>query len=382
MKKLISILLAGLLLIGVLVIPAAAADDEAAAISYADAEYGSLLYTVDFRGDDVFKPVDRQGMKSAQDKDLNPTIMSYTPSEDGKTLTIKGNGGDQNQENFWGGAIAGLEANGSTVYSMVYQIKNNCNSGDSSVGIGGWSINDTTNKFYNNYSNHNTGDTVNQKTALSYGGQKSTSYKFINQNEETRVDYALTDDGFMTMMVVYDGTDYSFKSYVLASFMGSGNMEEDWIPLQTYDMGEAVIWGNDVFGFYTYAFYAQIETVVRDVKVYKGTPYASPEDEPTIPVVTVPETEPVTEPTTEPVTEPTTEPTTEPVTEPTTEPVTEPTTEPVTEPTTEPAVTTPATTEPANTDKPAGGGCGGFTAVATFIALICGAGAAIVIKKK
>ena len=103
---------------------------------------------------------------------------------------------------------------------------------------------------------------------------------------------------------------------------------------------------------------------------------------------TPPETEYVPETTETPETEPAPE--TDPIdtpaaTEPTDTPAaTDPAedTPAATTPTDTPAVTTPAVTEPANTDKPAGGGCGGFTAVATFIALICGAGAAIVIKKK
>ena len=93
---------------------------------------------------------------------------------------------------------------------------------------------------------------------------------------------------------------------------------------------------------------------------------------PVVPGTTVPDT-------TDPVVPGTTEPgTTDPVVPGTTEPGT---TDPVV-----PGTTTPdgdTTTAPAG-DKPAEGcaGCGGFSIAATFLALICAAGAALVIKKK
>ena len=88
----------------------------------------------------------------------------------------------------------------------------------------------------------------------------------------------------------------------------------------------------------------------------------------------VPETTPVPEtsavPETTPAPETTEAPTTDPVP---TGPIT-------TVPTTAPATDAPTTDAPTSENK--GGGCGGFTVAASFLAVICAAGAAIVIKKK
>ncbi|MBQ8388340.1 MAG: hypothetical protein IJX46_05405, partial [Clostridia bacterium] len=278
MKKVLAFLIASVLLIAAFAIPTAAVDISPVT-KYEDAKSGDLLYTVNFNGDDVFKPTTRQELKSAEDKDLNPTIMTYTPSEDGKSLHIKGNGGSTNQENFWGGVIEGLDANANTVYAMVYQVKNDTPSGDSSLGIGGWIIDPNTNKFYNNYSNANAcgaqgkADNI-QKSALSYGGQKVKSYMYFGASETP---YALTEDGFMTFMVIYDGRDWTMKAYVLTENMGDGGMAEDWTLIQEGDMDNAGIETTETFGFFNYAFYAAIDAVVRDVKIYKGAPYSVPE---------------------------------------------------------------------------------------------------------
>ena len=381
MKKVLAFLIASVLLIATFAIPTAAVDISPVT-KYEDAKSGDLLYTVNFNGDDVFKPTTRQDLLSAENKPLNPTIMTYTPSEDGKSLHIKGIDGSANQENFWGGVIEGLDVNTSTVYAMVYQVKNDTPSGDSSLGFGGWIIDPETNKFYNNYSNANAcgaqgkADNI-QKSALSYGGQKlKAGYMYFGASETP---YAVTEDGFMTFMVIYDGRDWTMKSYVLTENMGNGGMAEDWTLLQEGEMSNAGVEPNEKFGFFNYAFYAAIDAVVRDVKIYKGAPYSVPEIDNT--TTAAPETSAVPETTPAPETSATPE--TTPAPETSAVPETTPSTPTTNAPTEAPNTTAkPDTTTAPSTNENKGGGCGGFTVAASFLAIVCAAGAAIVIKKK
>ena len=94
---------------------------------------------------------------------------------------------------------------------------------------------------------------------------------------------------------------------------------------------------------------------LSDVELYKGLVISNP-------VVPVYETTQPSETTVTP------EITTAPVTEPVTQPVTEPTTEPV--------------TQPVTTQAPEKKSCGKSGTITQFVALICGAAAVIIIKKK
>ena len=153
-------------------------------------------------------------------------------------------------------------------------------------------------------------------------------------------------------------------------FFNTGKMEGDFIVPEVdglkFFLGTGVV-GDDF-----------VITGINDLADEGGETTTEPPV--TNPPVTVPGSDtnaPTTD--TDPIDPPTTD--TDPIDPPTSDTTGD--TDPVGTPgDTTPDASTPADTKPADTEKPAGGGCGGFTVVATFLALICGAGAALVIKKK
>lgn len=242
----------------------------------------TLVYTVDFRGDATFSPV---ALGTAGDN------FDFTPSADGSALTIKGKEtGTDKTRNFWGGTFAGLTADTTTIYTMVYAVKANGNAGkNNSVGIGGWIVDgkvelykDSSNKdnidFYNNYSNHNEVDknasAEERRAALSLGCAKIGDYKMFN----TLAAYEEDAEGFVTMKVVYDGYNRTFVSYILSDNK-TGENDEDWIKIEEQSMTMNL--APDAFGFMIYAHYNCIDTTIKNVRVYKQVVEADEVEMPT-----------------------------------------------------------------------------------------------------
>ena len=251
---------------------------------YDEAEAGELLYTVNFNGDAAFIP----GSTGANDKGH----MDYTVVENGAGVHIKAKATAQDsQASLWGGLIKDLEVTNETIYSMVYKAKaEGNNSKNNSVGVGGLAVSEaafaSTSGIYNVYANHNTTNSTgaadaDQRTALSNGTGKVGSYVMVN----TKDDIAVDTDGYVTALVVYDGTTKTFANYYLKAGATDLTDEDSWIKFDEQSM-TAALNGTDAnyMCFWTYTFYKCIDTTIKNVQFYKETLW---ETTPAVPAGTV-----------------------------------------------------------------------------------------------
>ena len=275
MKKIISIILTVVMLSAVVMtVPFSAFAATSPVKSYDSAKPGELLYTVDFRGNDGAITLGRTNADTAQ--------MDYEVSADGSSVRIyPKSGAIDRQANLWGGLIEDLEATNQTIYSMVYKAKANGTIGkNNSVGVGGWAVSEaafqTSSGVYNVYSNHNTkdanGPSEDQRTALSNGitkiGQSESAQGYVYTKDMSAID--VDADGYVTALVVYDGTTGIFANYYLAEGKTDLKDENSWIKFDERWMYNALN-GTDknYMCFWTYAFYNVVDTTIKDVQYYK-----------------------------------------------------------------------------------------------------------------
>jgi len=350
MKKTLAIIMVAVMLFAMLV-PVSAVTSPVKDV--ATAKKGELLYTFNFKGDAAFQP------KELPNSTGN---MEYIISPDGSALQIKSKaGGTSKVRNHWGGLVEGLTCTEESIYTMTYEAKANGTAGkNNSVGIGGWAVKGEVDvaHVYNNYGNHNTvdasGSNKDQRSSLSYDSGKLASTittKTDNYVYTKDFDYDVNKDGFVTMMIVFDGVTAEFQCYMLAKGATDITKESSWILVEENTMANAVLNPGQVDNmcFWTYAYYnPEVDTTIRNAKIYKDRLWAKDE------VTTA---------------APTTAPTT-------TAPVT---TAPVT---TAPVTTAPATDDVTTAAPEAKGGCGGTVTVAG-LALVAALGTcAVFVEKK
>ncbi|MBR6708637.1 MAG: hypothetical protein IKL84_03045 [Clostridia bacterium] len=255
MKRIVSILITALLIIGMTASISAA--DTKLIKSYADAKDGDLLYIVDFSSTGgVFAPIPNE---------LASKNFTYTVGDDGASINIKGGKGDKVRA-YWGGIIEGLVADKTTKYTLTFKVKMNGEAGkNNSIGVGGWKVDEQDPAawiFYNDYGNFNSqfpaGDTSKNRSALSH-----SNYKY-NNNYTTGVDAATPDkDGFIWQMIEFDGPANTFISY--------SNVNGEWILNEAQKMAEA----NDAatpdhMAVMFYSYYSVVDATVKDMKFFKG----------------------------------------------------------------------------------------------------------------
>ena len=229
---------------------------------YDSAVLGDLLYTFNFNGDEAFTPAK---LNASADE------MEYIVSDNGKTVTIKAKEGAKDQSiNLWGGEVAGLTASLDRTYSFRYKARSNSEgytSGqakNNSVGIGGWGVDLTLDKpeFYNHYGNHTTADVDGKidmrRSVISWGGNGSKLADYVMW-EDTLNAYAVDADGFMDVLVVFDGPTKMITAYVL-------DQAGVWQIIQQVEKLEKA--GNICFA--SYAYYNTVNTTITNVRVYKG----------------------------------------------------------------------------------------------------------------
>ena len=229
---------------------------------YDSAALGDVLYTFNFNGDEAFTPAK---LNASADE------MEYIVSDNGKTVTIKAKEGAKDQSvNLWGGEVAGLTASLDRTYSFRYKVRANSEGYDSgaaknnSVGIGGWGVDLTLDKpkFYNNYGNHTTasvdGDITMRRSALSTGGQGAKIGDYVKWQDSLNA-YAVDADGFMDMLLVFDGPTKMITAYVL-------DQAGVWQFIEHQEKLEEA--GNICFA--SYAYYNNVNTTITNVRVYKG----------------------------------------------------------------------------------------------------------------
>lgn len=256
MKKVLSLILALLMVMSCVIVTATAADTAP-----------ELVYTVDFRGNDgKFAPTPLK--EATKDK------FVYTPSADGTSLTVTPAAGATDVNSFWGGKIQGLTANKTTAYTMIYQVKAHGTVGtDNSLAVGGWIQNDSLAvvsdniNFYGYYGNHNTqdgeGKTDMRKGRLEIGKNKLHDYVFNDLSGA-----AVDTDGFITLKVDYNGGAGAVIAYVLAKDKTGAN-DSDWIKLCAAEMEMDAT--DDSFGFLLYNYHVEVNTTIKNVQIYKRT---------------------------------------------------------------------------------------------------------------
>ena len=268
MKKLIAALLA-IAIVCSFAVPVMADEPTSPVKDYATANNGDLLYTVDFSGKDGVMQFDNLGDSEAT------KYFSYTPSDDGKSLSVQGKVGTGKEKGtFWGGLIPSLKADMTTVYTLTYKVKMNGEAGkNNSIGVGSYFVSCEANtgmRSYNLYGNYSTvgagGDTSMRRSSLSINSTKQADYVMWS----TLPAYEVDADGFVTTMLVYDGTSLTLSAYIRAEGAGDGSKDTDWVKVEdlTY------VPGDDCMGFLLYAYYIEsVDAVVKDVNIYKGKIY-------------------------------------------------------------------------------------------------------------
>lgn len=273
MKKIIVVALVAAMLLACLV-PVSALSTTANGVTvkdYDSAAEGELLYEFNFAGDAVFQP---KSMSSKQAECYN-----YVPSDDGKSITVTAT--DKCPESgahaFWGGIISTLKCDRTTTYSLVYKVKaNGVNGKNNRLGIGAWFNNKMMGSLLHQYGQHNS---VNYE-----GGEEYVIGTILHVSSTKTADYVdwttlgeyEEQDGFVTLMVEYNGPKDVFKGFVLAKGT-DGTKAEHWLEVQSWKMGAK---NNipDGIGFGLYAQYDVVDTTVKDAKLYKGIIYEVPEE--------------------------------------------------------------------------------------------------------
>lgn len=295
MKKLIIALLALAVLFS-LAAPAMAASP---AKDYASAQDGDLLYTLNFKGDEVYTPGIAGGFK----------FSLLIPSEDGSALEIKPNDVDENdttkygwylpsQEgktpgsskptgNVYGGTISGMKADATTKYTMTYKIWLEEGEGgeyktggkQSFVGVGGlyyWNASKNAYRWMNFASgfNHKVEDC--RYYAFQHGGSTIGNSKVTYESADFVG--AKDADGYYTVRLTFDGPNATATAYILKT--GTGAKESDWAKLTSsvYDIVEGK---EDLVSFWIYTYQSATHAKIKDVKYFKGlvTGVDAPADE-------------------------------------------------------------------------------------------------------
>lgn len=300
MKKLIVALLA-LAIICSLAVASVAADPTSPVKDYATAEEGELLYAFDFSGKDGVLQLGNIGGKHADE------YFYYIPSEDGTSLTVYGreDASEDVYTAYYGATIPSLEANFSTTYTMTYKIAMHGDMGlNNSSGVGAYFVSCETGEsmsayhLYGNYTTKNGfGDSSMRRSSLSINNMKQADYVQWNTLDAYEVDA----DGYVTAMLVYEGSSLTLTAYIRADGAGDGSLLSDWIKVEELTYVPA----DDCMGFFMYSYYVtDVNVTVKDAKLYKGKIFSEAKPEP--------ETQPTEAPTEEPSEEPTAKPTSKP----------------------------------------------------------------------
>ena len=153
--------------------------------------------------------------------------MVYTPSTDGKSITVQGTAGATATEHIWGGKITGLEVSATSIYTMTYKVSSASNAiKNNSIAVGGMlmgNIDGKNTKFLCNYGNHGIPSEADCRTALSVTNTKIVNYVKWNGLAKT---YAKDNAGYVDMMLVMDAAQNKVTAYVLAT-------DNTWIQIES-----------------------------------------------------------------------------------------------------------------------------------------------------
>ena len=262
MKKLLVVLMTMTMLFGAFAMIPASAADTSPVKDYATANYGDLLYTVNFKGDAAFAP-----QKRAVNAKNTGDNMNYTTSTDGKALTVAGKTPGTDLDSYWGGKITGLSLDAKALYTMKYQVNAKASAvKNNSTGFGGLILfegaDNAVPQFYNNYSRHNAVTLENRRAAISNNGVKQEDYVMWSTLAKEAKEDA---DGYITMVNVFDISRDTYSTYYLAA-------DDTWQLISSFTMLlEDTDRAEGSLGFMLYAFYGDVNTTIKNVEFYKGS---------------------------------------------------------------------------------------------------------------
>ncbi|MBR3641425.1 MAG: hypothetical protein IKN53_05305, partial [Oscillibacter sp.] len=225
-------------------------------------ENRELEYEVDFRGTDgTFAP--------AVISDASVAGYSYTPSADGKTLTVAGNdygpsGSTAAKQTYWGGAFNGYAANGESRYIVTFKARNDSTRPNSQFAVGNWiTVPTGTAKFWNITATYNS--TAASILSLMNGNASAVGVDTATKNA-MRDDVDHDADGFTDVRVDYDGPEGKMTVYMM---QGGA-----WTK---YATREITVGADNQMGMMLYmARTGTVSFTLKDMKLYSVVPEPAP----------------------------------------------------------------------------------------------------------
>ncbi len=262
MKKLMAVLLTLSMVIGAAISVSAAPADTAAA------QDGDLIYTFNFKGEEgVFTPDGSTNFKAAYTAEV---------SEDGTSVTVKSIAGAvpaTNNRNLWGGTLGNLELTAADAYTLVYKAKaNGTANAENLLAVAGvlkaFSTLDGYSELLSNKGNYDTGAETMSDTANFAFSMGNSTFAAATKASALANGIDVDNDGFMTVMVAYNGISGKITAYVLSK---EGDVEnaEDWEKLWQAN-------GNPgKLCFMVSAGTTAVDTTIKDARIYKGVGYGN-----------------------------------------------------------------------------------------------------------
>ncbi len=260
MKKFIAALLVLSLVVGATISVSAAPADTATA------QDGDLIYTYNFKGEDgVFTPDGSRDFKAAYTADV---------SEDGTSVTIRSIPGATpatNNRNLWGGTLGNLTLTASDAYTLVYKAKaNGTANANNLLAVAGvmkaFSTLDAYSEILSNRGNYDTGAETMKDTAIFEFAMGKSTFGVTAKASSLPKNIDVDAEGFMTVMVAYNGITGKIKAYVLSED-GDVRTESDWMEVWQVNGAPGKL------AFMVYADKTAVDTTIKDARIYKGSGY-------------------------------------------------------------------------------------------------------------
>ena len=238
-------------------------------VSYDDAENGDVLYTVDFRGDEVYKPF------AFRYADAKMAASTAVPSEDGKSavFTVPA---DAKKAWFWGGAFDGLKIGDGKQYTITFQMSFPAGNAGFYFNYGYYEnvegydplSNTDNNGLFGFY-----GKLTGKSASLSYGaGQKYKGNVLCDGSNYVTSPVTIANGTFADVKVEIDG--YFYSVYLKATD------SEEWTLFDHVNMLDSGKWTKAYFpcdnlGFSVYLYNNSAQTEVKNVVVKKGVEHTA-----------------------------------------------------------------------------------------------------------
>ena len=261
MKKILSAILT---LSMILALVAAMGISASAADLYDSAKDGDVLYTLNFKGDDVFAPTVIRTVEA------DPIIVEV--SEDGSSFTATYKADVAKAQAFWGGQIKGLTYGPEKTYtiSMKMAIASYDDNGTRKSNNAGVYVNYPTNTDpayvtetgFKTFIGYYGAPDV--QHSLSHAAGNKITGKYASNYDYTKTNLATLDaDGFVDLDIVISGK--TMTVYI-------NNVYYDEVDSFTTDFFEH---GSNL-GFVTYLYNQNASITVKDAKVIKGNAVKNP----------------------------------------------------------------------------------------------------------